>query len=404
MTAAGVLSSYFGDALLDEEPLVGSSLLGPDAWTPSPDTMLADAAVPAPQLPGVPPARQTTRNEPGTIAAPPGAAAGDGDAAQAIDAAMGYLGTMYQWGGTGANGRVDCSGLLFAAFNAAGVKMPRYRAVDYGHMGAPVSVEQARPGDIVYYDNPNSDTDHVGLYLGNGRFIEAPTPGERVQISPLRGGAQIRRILPDSAFSALPADPGGRLTFHAENNVYTGGRAPATHPGAQRDPVEQLKALDAAQSLEAIEAPPDVSSILDSFGSATPDSIFGQATAAHYRTTSDRAAPTTGRGLTVGQATGLSPAEAWIIQRESGGDPEADNPTSTAYGIWQGLAATRKAYAGRFGYSPDTRNVGEQLVMFRAYIDDRYGSAENAKRFWERNHWYAVGPLIFLYARVRGWV
>lgn len=86
--------------------------------------------------------------------------------------------------------------------------------------------------------------------------------------------------------------------------------------------------------------------------------------------------------------TSLSPAEAWIIQRESGFNPTAKNPKSTAFGIWQGLASTRRAYASRYGFDPDTTNPYEQLQMFRAYIKDRYGTAENAKAFWERNHWY----------------
>lgn len=90
----------------------------------------------------------------------------------------------------------------------------------------------------------------------------------------------------------------------------------------------------------------------------------------------------------VGSVSGLSQAEAYIIQHESGGNPTADNPTSTAFGIWQGLDSTRRAYAARFGFDPNTTDVNQQLTMFRAYIRDRYGTAENAMRFWQAHHWY----------------
>lgn len=84
----------------------------------------------------------------------------------------------------------------------------------------------------------------------------------------------------------------------------------------------------------------------------------------------------------------LDPNEAWIIQHESGFNPNAQNPTSTAFGIWQGLAGTRQKYAAQVGVSPTTTDPNEQLAMMRAYVKDRYGTPANAKAFWERNHWY----------------
>lgn len=94
-----------------------------------------------------------------------------------------------------------------------------------------------------------------------------------------------------------------------------------------------------------------------------------------------------GGGGTVSMA-GLSPAEAWIIQRESGGRTTAQNPHSTAFGIWQGLQSTRNTYGRQLGINPNTTDYGQQLAMFRAYVRARYGTAENAQRFWQRNGWY----------------
>lgn len=84
----------------------------------------------------------------------------------------------------------------------------------------------------------------------------------------------------------------------------------------------------------------------------------------------------------------LSPAEAWIIKNESDFDPTAVNASSGAFGLWQGLGPTLDTYANRFGFDRHTTDPNQQLTMFRAYIKDRYGTAENAKAFWEREGWY----------------
>lgn len=85
---------------------------------------------------------------------------------------------------------------------------------------------------------------------------------------------------------------------------------------------------------------------------------------------------------------GLSPAEQWIIQKESGGRTSAKNPKSSAFGLGQLILSNRQKYARALGVDPWTTNYNAQLQMMRMYIRDRYGSAENAMRFWQRNGWY----------------
>lgn len=83
--------------------------------------------------------------------------------------------------------------------------------------------------------------------------------------------------------------------------------------------------------------------------------------------------------------SGTSPAEYWIIMRESSGFPTADNPTSTAFGLGQLLLGNRILYLGQ-AYA--TTDCGGQLGAFRAYVRDRYGTAARAKAFWQANGWY----------------
>ena len=85
------------------------------------------------------------------------------------------------------------------------------------------------------------------------------------------------------------------------------------------------------------------------------------------------------------ELSGTSPAEHWIIMKESSGYPTADNPTSTAFGLGQLLLGNRILYLGR-DYA--TTDCGRQLWAFRAYVRDRYRTAERAKAFWQANGWY----------------
>jgi septal ring factor EnvC (AmiA/AmiB activator) len=83
--------------------------------------------------------------------------------------------------------------------------------------------------------------------------------------------------------------------------------------------------------------------------------------------------------------SGTSDAEYFIIMHESGGDPTADNPRSTAFGLGQLLIDGRRHYLGA---NADTTDCGLQLQAFRGYVRDRYGTAENARAFWVAHGWY----------------
>ena len=103
-----------------------------------------------------------------------------------------------------------------------------------------------------------------------------------------------------------------------------------------------------------------------------------------------RRAGRAGRGSILGPGppcdlSGTSPAEHWIIMKESSGYPTADNPTSTAFGLGQLLLGNRILYLGQ-DYA--TTDCGRQLWAFRSYVGDRYGGAGRAKAFWQANGWY----------------
>lgn len=241
---------------LDNSVSSQSNPFSPDNWLVS--QVDHSNLVEQPPTPPFPVEGIGTRNEPHTIPAPQAAMVGIGGAVgvtgnigAALDKARSWVGTMYDWGGNGQNGRgVDCSGLLYSAFRAAGFNIQRYRAVDYGHMGAAISGEDAMPGDIVYFDEPG-DTDHVGIYIGNGQMIESPHTGAAVRVSSLKGrGGQFRRILPQSAYRGLPRQPDSTPVFTASDGQQFAGNTRA--PGPQYDPLDIISGIDQGKNANAL--------------------------------------------------------------------------------------------------------------------------------------------------------
>ncbi|MDQ1743631.1 MAG: peptidoglycan DL-endopeptidase CwlO [Pseudonocardiales bacterium] len=101
-------------------------------------------------------------------------------AGAAVSAARAQLGKPYQYGASGP-GSFDCSGLTAWAWRAAGVSLPHSAAAQHG-VGSPVSRGDLRPGDLVFFGSPAY---HVGIYVGDGMMIHAPTTGDVVKMSPL---------------------------------------------------------------------------------------------------------------------------------------------------------------------------------------------------------------------------
>jgi len=111
-------------------------------------------------------------------------------ATRAIDFAVDQIGLPYIWGGNGPQGGdagFDCSGLTTAAYATAGITLPRTAHTQYFSTER-VAGDGLLPGDLVFYGNPAVKVHHVGMYLGNGLMVNAPTFGMPVQVATLVAG------------------------------------------------------------------------------------------------------------------------------------------------------------------------------------------------------------------------
>ena len=109
--------------------------------------------------------------------------ASDTAATSALEFAAAQLGTPYLWGGTGSGG-FDCSGLVQAAFQAAGIRLPRVAQDQYDRGPAVADGATVHPGDLVFFGTGAAGVDHVGLYVGSGLMIDAPHTGAVVRLEP----------------------------------------------------------------------------------------------------------------------------------------------------------------------------------------------------------------------------
>lgn len=220
-----------------------------------------------------------------------------GQAQKFLDKALAFIGQPYEWGAGHGEvregvGSVDCSGLVYQAARQAGIDLPPGNTETYFALQHSVDRQDLKPGDLLFFDTNGPGThSHVGIYLGEGKFLQAPKEGSPVQVGNLddpywqQTFAGARRItegdakVDTSKLAVTPASPIGATLFPfkdyvAEENKRRGdgeftmdapptpGRAapPRTYVPQPSGPVPPLPAdfkfpLDMQQIADALGVP-----------------------------------------------------------------------------------------------------------------------------------------------------
>ena len=109
-----------------------------------------------------------------------------GKASELVIQAMGLLGVPYKRGGTSEEKGFDCSGFVRHMFEkSVGLILPR-RAEEQAKVTEEINRSELKPGDLVFFNTMKRTFSHVGIYVGDGKFIHAPRPGKAVRVDDMR--------------------------------------------------------------------------------------------------------------------------------------------------------------------------------------------------------------------------
>lgn len=227
-------------------------------------------------------------------------------------------------------GWFDCSGFVMYAYNQAGIDVGKSGNTDtLVKKGKKVSYKNIQVGDMVFFDTYKKNG-HVGIYIGNGKFIGAQTTTGVGIVDMTKGYYKdkfkgvVRRVAPSSNKSSNS----GTTNFSLDDAKYS---AYGKHYNSYKQNLSAAFALS-------------------------------------------------------GFSTKWAGLITEIVKRESGFRSSNPNPTSTADGYGQFLKSTRATYEKKTGLS--YKNPVHQLVMMFHYVKDRYKTPEKALAFWNKHKWY----------------
>jgi hypothetical protein len=179
--ARAIANKLVADRLIDSyyiappNEVVFASPQGPVLQKPRPDELRTPPATSRPDRlkPVVPPDKTQAKSvnkgdkEMGAIAA---------------RTAERFVGIPYRWGGENVVDGMDCSGFVRAVYNLCGLSIPR-TSRDQFKAGELVTKEGLQDGDLVFFGSSEDSINHVGIYIGNGRFVHAPRRGEEIRVT-----------------------------------------------------------------------------------------------------------------------------------------------------------------------------------------------------------------------------
>lgn len=117
-----------------------------------------------------------------------------GKAGDVVVGALNMIGVRYRWGGNTPDSGLDCSGFVRYVFqDTLGMNLPR-RAEEMSRVGEKVSMSNLKPGDLVFFNTMRRTFSHVGIYIGDNKFVHSPSTGSTIRVDDLDDGYWEKRF------------------------------------------------------------------------------------------------------------------------------------------------------------------------------------------------------------------
>ncbi len=100
--------------------------------------------------------------------------------------ALSFIGVRYRWGGSSPEAGFDCSGLIRYVYAQVTGQLLPYNTRQLSHTGTTIEKSELQPGDLVFFNTLRRPFSHVGIYLGESRFVHAPARGGQVEVVDMR--------------------------------------------------------------------------------------------------------------------------------------------------------------------------------------------------------------------------
>ncbi len=117
-----------------------------------------------------------------------------GKAGDVVVGALNMIGVRYRWGGNTPDSGLDCSGFVRYVFqDTLGLALPR-RAEEMSRVGEKVRMSDLKPGDLVFFNTMRRTFSHVGIYIGDNKFVHSPSTGSTVRVDDMDDGYWEKRF------------------------------------------------------------------------------------------------------------------------------------------------------------------------------------------------------------------
>ncbi|WP_017922757.1 C40 family peptidase [Burkholderia glumae] len=117
-----------------------------------------------------------------------------GKAGDVVVGALNMIGVRYRWGGNSPDSGLDCSGFVRYVFqDTLGMSLPR-RAEEMSRVGEKVRMSELKPGDLVFFNTMRRTFSHVGIYIGDNKFVHSPSTGSTIRVDDLESSYWEKRF------------------------------------------------------------------------------------------------------------------------------------------------------------------------------------------------------------------